>query len=176
MDAFAEAGEVRGGAGNAGVDFRGVDVCLPPAGRRARPEPNIEVEFVDWPRRADAGVLDGGAPLKGHPCCVFADEGRLRDWDRGGFEDIVDPEFGVVVVAQRKPTPHDIPERTLVLNGLLGDSDRPGYRVTDRSVFSLSQKVFGMAGDDPHSEETDITCDTCSPHVFTCGPNPQCRF
>jgi hypothetical protein len=20
------------------------------------------------------------------------------------------------------------------------------------------------------------TCDTCNPHVFTCGPNPQCRF
>ncbi|MFD8783505.1 hypothetical protein [Kitasatospora sp. NPDC059599] len=23
---------------------------------------------------------------------------------------------------------------------------------------------------------TCITCDTCNPHVFTCGPNPQCRF
>lgn len=23
---------------------------------------------------------------------------------------------------------------------------------------------------------TCVTCDTCNPHVFTCGPNPQCRF
>jgi hypothetical protein len=22
---------------------------------------------------------------------------------------------------------------------------------------------------------TCVTCDTCNPHVFTCGPNPQCR-
>jgi hypothetical protein len=23
---------------------------------------------------------------------------------------------------------------------------------------------------------TCVTCDTCNPHVFTCGNNPQCRF
>ena len=25
-------------------------------------------------------------------------------------------------------------------------------------------------------QRTCLTCDTCNPHVFTCGPNPQCRF